>query len=135
MTDNTLTIRVEPPSEFFEDVREDMRRLDQDEDLDPKQTLSVPDEKTLARVLSAKNVELLRTIVAEEPASVRELARLVDRDIKNVSTALNELEELGLVTFEQDGRAKRPVVWYDEIDVQLLLRDEGDDSSPVEAPG
>lgn len=135
MTDNTLTIHVEPPSEFFKDVREDMRRLDQGENLDPKQALSVPDEEALARVLNAKNVELLRTIAAAEPASVRELTRLVDRDIKNVSTALTELEELGLVRFEQEGRAKRPIVWYDEIDVQLLLRDDDDDSTPVGATG
>ncbi|WP_158057938.1 HVO_A0114 family putative DNA-binding protein [Halorussus halophilus] len=136
MTENTLTIRVEPASQFFDDVEEDFRRLDEGDidDIEQKNTLSVPDEEALARVLSAKNVELLRTISTREPSSVRELARFVDRDIKNVSSALSELEALGVVEFEQDGRAKRPVVWYGEIDVKLTL-DGDDDTDPVEAAG
>jgi predicted transcriptional regulator len=65
----------------------------------------------------------LRTTASEKPDSVRDLARRVDRDIKNVSTALNELEELGLIEFETAGRAKRPVVWYDDIAVDIPLVD------------
>nr|WP_248299517.1 hypothetical protein [Halorhabdus amylolytica] len=34
---------------------------------------------------------------------------------------VNELADYGLVELQGDGRAKRPVVWYDEIDVDLPL--------------
>jgi len=30
---------------------------------------------------------------------------------------VNELADYGLLKLEEDGQAKRPVVWYDEIDV------------------
>ena len=59
------------------------------EELADEHVLSLPDEQALERVLNTKNLELLRTIADKEPASVRELARLVDRDVSNVSAALN----------------------------------------------
>ncbi|ESP86827.1 hypothetical protein K933_17127 [Candidatus Halobonum tyrrellensis G22] len=59
---------------------------------------------------------------------MRAAARLVDRDIKNVSTALNRLAELGLVEIEQDGRSKRPVVTYDDIRIEINLDESGADS-------
>ncbi|MCD2200839.1 hypothetical protein LPA44_13180 [Halobacterium sp. KA-4] len=34
---------------------------------------------------------------------------------------VNELADYGLLKLEEDGQAKRPVVWYDEIDVDLPL--------------
>ncbi|WP_135825615.1 HVO_A0114 family putative DNA-binding protein [Halorussus ruber] len=117
----TLTIRVESAESFFEDALDDLERLGDDE-VSETHVLSLPDEEALDRVLSPKNLELLRTTVNEEPTSVRELARAVERDVKNVSTAVNELAELGVLELEQDGRAKRPVVWYDEIEVRYSLR-------------
>jgi Predicted transcriptional regulator len=61
-------------------------------------------------------------IAQDEPASIREAARLVDRDIKQVSTNLERLAAYNVIEFIEDGRAKRPVVKYDEIDIQLPLR-------------
>ncbi|WP_436932470.1 MarR family transcriptional regulator [Halosimplex halobium] len=129
MTTNTLHITVESTAAFFEAALDDVRQLEADEDLEDESVLSLPDEEALERVLSEKNLELIRTIATEEPASVRELARLVDRDIKNVSTALNRLAELGLVDLEDEGRAKRPTVWYDHIEIDIQVTpDETDDS-------
>lgn len=134
MTTNTLHITVESTAEFFEAALEDVRQLEADEDVADRYVRSLPDEEALERVLSAKNLELVRTIGAEEPESVRELARLVDRDIKNVSSAVNRLAEIGLVELEDRGRAKKPTVWYDhiEIDIQMTPGD-ADDSDIVTA--
>lgn len=133
MTTNTLHIRVEPTDEFFEAALEDIRRVEADEELDDEYVLSLPDEEALERVLSAKNLELVRIIATQEPESVRELARVVERDIKNVSTALNRLEEIGLVEFESEGRAKKPSVWYDHIEIDVHLAPDVDDSDIVPA--
>jgi predicted transcriptional regulator len=123
MSTNTLHIAVESADEFFEDALADLRALEDGDDITDKYVLSLPDEASLERVLRAKNLELLRTIATEDPESVRELARLVDRDVKNVSEALNRLEELGLVDLEREGRAKRPVVWYDHLEIELSIGD------------
>jgi len=129
MTTNTLHITVEPTAAFFEAALEDVRQIETDEDVDDEYVLSLPDEEALERVLSAKNLELVRSIATEEPESVRDLARLVDRDIKNVSTALNRLEAIGLVELEDSGRAKQPRVWYDHVEIDIQVTpDDADDS-------
>jgi predicted transcriptional regulator len=121
MDTKTLHITVESTADFFEAARADIRAVAADEATEDRYVLSLPDEAALERLVRARNLELLRTIATAEPESVRELARQVDRDVKNVSTALADLEELGLVRFEQAGRAKRPIVWYDEIDIDIPL--------------
>lgn len=133
MTTDTLHITVESTTEFFEEALDDLRRLESGEDLDDKYVLSLPDEEALERVLTAKNLELLRTIAREQPSSIRELARQVNRDVKNVSTALGRLEDLGLVEFDRSGRAKQPTVWYDEVEVNIPLAAVGADRDAARA--
>lgn len=66
-----------------------------------------------------RTVELLETIRAEEPESIRATARAVERDPKNVHEELTQLSRLGVVQFEQDGRGKRPVFPYREVVIDL----------------
>lgn len=121
MTTDTLHITVESAADFFEEALADIRRLETGEKTNDKRALSLPDEEALARIHSPRNVELLRTIAAENPDSMRETARLVDRDIKDVSRNLRELAELGLIEFERDGRSKRPVVEFDRIEIDVPI--------------
>lgn len=107
-------------------VTETLDALDQGESPEPYFERVYNDVENLHRVTRPKNLELLRTIARNSPASIRETARLVGRDVRQVHDNLEELEQLGLVRFEADGRSKRPVVWYDEIAVELELdSDEG----------
>jgi predicted transcriptional regulator len=116
-----LYITVESTADFFDEAVADLRAIERGESVEDQYVLSLPDDTALERVLSAKNLELLRHISSEQPESIRELARIVDRDVKNVSNALNRLEELGVIRFESDGRAKRPVVWYEEVEIDISL--------------
>lgn len=129
----TLHVRVEPAEGFDERVAEKLQSVESGDvgELDGEPVLSVPDERTLATVFDGKNLELVGTIATEQPGSIRELARLVDRDVKNVSGAANRLAEIGVVDLVPDGRAKRPVVPYDELEITYRLREAGTDS---EAP-
>lgn len=73
-------------------------------------------------MFNATNIALLQAIAREQPESIRELARLVERDVSPVHRDLDRLEDYGLVAFEQGvGWAKRPVVPYDEIDISVPL--------------
>lgn len=113
-------------------VEETLQALDRGETPEPYFERVYRDVDHLHRVTRPKNLELLRTLVGHRPASIRETARLVDRDVRQVHDNLAELEEQGLVEFEEDGRAKRPTVWYDEISVELPL-DVPDDGMRDEA--
>jgi len=68
---------------------------------------------------------LLETIADAAPESIRETARLVDRDVKNVHEELSELERLGVIKFEDRGRSKQPVFPYEEIVISLPFDHDG----------
>lgn len=123
MTDdtNTLHIRVERPQDARDHIQERLASIDDGEAIEDRSVLYLKSVADLHRVFSPKNVELLKAVLEQEPRSVREAARLVDRQPSEVSKNLNELEALGMIEFERDGRAKRPVVWYTEFDVEISL--------------
>lgn len=75
--------------------------------------------------------EFIRAIATVEPESLRELSRFLDRDVKNVLMAVNRLEELGLVDLEETGRAKKPTVWYDRIEIDVQVGPTNDDESAI----
>jgi len=85
-------------------------------------TMVFEDLETFGRVFRVTNLELLEAIAEHEPKSIRELARLVDRNPPEVLDNVKQLWHHGLVELEEEGRAKRPTVWYDEIEADLPLR-------------
>jgi len=82
----------------------------------------VTTKEDLNRVTRDTTIDLINAIAEHEPASIRETARLVDRSPIDVKKNLNELERIGLVRFEREGGAKRPVVWYNKLDLEVPLR-------------
>ncbi|WP_227356223.1 HVO_A0114 family putative DNA-binding protein [Haladaptatus salinisoli] len=118
----TLHIRVESTDDFHEDTLTEIEALERGEEPEERNVLSLRDEADLQRLFGEKNLELLRTIRRHNPTSMREAARLVERDIKDVSRNLNELTELNVLEFVQEGRSKRPVVNYDEFDIHVRLK-------------
>lgn len=134
MTRNKLIVTVESIGAVQRrtaDAFEQARAGDIPEDDAPRR-LSFETTDQLAQVFTPRAIDLLRAIAQDEPASIRAAARLVDRDIKQVSTNLERLEEYDVVEFDEAGRAKRPIVPYDEIDIRLPLRDPvGTDTAPA----
>lgn len=108
-------------------IEETLRAIDTGEEPEPYFECTFHDSDQLHQVTRPKNLELLRTIAREEPAGIRETARLVGRDVRQVHRNLTELEALGLIDFETEGQSKRPRVWYDTIEVDLpLLESDGE---------
>jgi predicted transcriptional regulator len=58
----------------------------------------------MAKALTPKRLEILRLIRRHQPSSVRELAQIADRDLKNVLADVKALETLGLI--ESEGEQK-----------------------------
>ncbi len=110
-----------------EQITETLQAIDAGEAPEPYFECTFHDSDQLHQVTRPKNLELLRTIAREEPSGIRETARLVDRDVRQVHRNLRELEALGLLEFETVGQSKRPTVWYDTIAVDLpLLESDGE---------
>ncbi|AKH97404.1 HVO_A0114 family putative DNA-binding protein [Halanaeroarchaeum sulfurireducens] len=115
----TLYVRFRHGDE--DGLRDTFRALDRGETPESHFEVVFEDPADVHRVTRPRNLELLRTIAQREPESIRETARLVERDVRQVHDNLAELEELHLLEFEEEGRQKRPTVWYDSIEVDLSL--------------
>jgi predicted transcriptional regulator len=122
-------VRVGETNRTRQEAREKIAALDRDEDVEDMLVLNLPSYAELARLMREKNLELLRALAQHNPASIRETAELVERDYKEVHRNLGELETLGVVEFEEDGRSKRPVVRFDDLEIDVSLTDP----EPVDA--
>jgi predicted transcriptional regulator len=114
------------------DLEERLGQLDAGEDIDPAEPmLSVESIETFGEIFRPTNLALLEAIVEHEPESIRELARIVDRHPPEVHGNIHELVDYGLVELKETGRSKRPVVWYDDIDVDIPLSQNAATSSDL----
>jgi predicted transcriptional regulator len=98
-------------------------------------TLQFGSYDDLVDSLTPLRLELIQTIAEHAPDSMREGARLVDRDVSDVHSDLKHLETLGILKLEDGGPggAMQPVVPFDRIemhiDYPLLNNLDGDEAS------
>jgi len=118
-TDRTLHVRFRDGGD--REVEQTLAALDRGERPDPQFEVVYHDPADVHRVTRPKSLELLRAIAQHDPDSIRETARLVDRDVSQVHRNLTELAELHLIELTDAGQSKRPSVWYDAIEVDLPL--------------
>ena len=130
---HTLHVTIGTPTDRS-DLDNRLAAIDAGEDIEPADaTLAVESLETFGRIFRPTNLRLLEAITTHEPESLRELARIVDRNPPDVLDNINELETYGLIELVEEGRSKRPVVWYDEINVDMPLTDSSPDSDTVTA--
>jgi predicted transcriptional regulator len=127
----TLTVRTDDGEQTRREARDRVRALMDDEDIEDRHVLVLEDEADLQRLLSPANLGLLRSIREHEPESMRAAADLVDRDFKEVHRNLMELEALNVIEFTEEGRSKRPIVRFDEIDIEVSLTTPDTDTAPA----
>lgn len=119
----TFHIRVEKNSSYSDQVFDTLAALDRGDDPEPSDpVLSVESMATLGELLRPTNLAVLEAVAQHEPESIRALARILDRAPGDVLANVNELEEVGLLRIEEHGQSKRPVVWYDELDIDIPMR-------------
>ncbi len=125
MSGRRLNIGIRTSAERSKALGEALRWVSRGERAAQEPGLYFESVEELRRILTEKRLELLLAVTRHRPASVNELAGLLERDYKNVSTDITLLERLGLVRLEAKGgkgRARAPTVPYDEIQVTIDLR-------------
>jgi predicted transcriptional regulator len=127
--ESTLVVTVKSAEEFHEDVTASIEGLTEGDTADSTPTLSFTSYDGLLETLTPRTLELIEAIRRDEPASINEAARVVNRDVKNVHEELSRLAQLGIVYFEEDGQRKRPVVWFDELVINLPFDPETTDTA------
>ncbi|MBI4527721.1 MAG: hypothetical protein HY695_28325 [Deltaproteobacteria bacterium] len=87
-----------------------------------KQGIYFTDLEAMRKVLTEKRLELLHVIKEQQPDSVYELAKIVERDIKNVNDDLVLLKDIGLVSMTKSRKGRErliPKVDYDKIRLEI----------------
>jgi len=82
------------------------------------------DVRAMGKVLTPRRLEILKAVRDHRPRSIREVAGLTGRDIKNVAEDLSLLASLGLVEMEATdaaGRRKVPRVEYEALALEVYL--------------
>jgi predicted transcriptional regulator len=127
--ESTLVVTVKSSSEFHDDITDRIEAIEGREGVDSTPTLSFTSYDDLMETLTPRVLDLIEAIRREEPSSINETARVVDRDVKNVYEELSRLAQLGIIFFEEDGQSKRPVVWFDELIINLPFDPEAGDTT------
>jgi predicted transcriptional regulator len=115
MTD-TLIIKHQTVDEAVEGSGEQM---ESDEDL--PHVVAFADADELSKLLTERRIETIEAIMTEEPDSIRELARILDRGLREVHEDVEMLSSRGIVDLVEDGRAKKPRISYDNVRVEVDL--------------
>ena len=128
-TESTLVVTVKTSNEYHDDVTDGIEALERGDAVDSTPTLSFSSYDDLMGTLTPRVLDLIEAIHREKPASINETARVVDRDVKNVHEELSRLAQLGIIFFEEDGQSKRPVVWFDELVINIPFDPETGDTA------
>ena len=76
------------------------------------------------KAITPKRLALLKAIKTEKPSSVRQLSKIAERDVKNVSTDIKFLEQVGLVDIKRNDKTEKeitPSVNYDRILFEIAV--------------
>ena len=118
-TETTLHVKYMDAEEALEQPLRGIRSMKEGDEPDDTPMVVVTTKDDLTRVTRDTTIDLINAIAEHEPGSIRETARLVDRSPIDVKKNLDELERIGLVRLEEEGGAKRPLVWYDKLDLEV----------------
>ena len=125
MTDTTTTLKIETQTwkDAKEKALEKARRFEEGEET-TETDITFVEPSDVQRLLTPKRLELIQTLMSEEVGSIRELAEVLDRNPSEVHDDVHTLEEYGIIELRKEGRAKKPVVPYDDIDINVSLSRE-----------
>jgi predicted transcriptional regulator len=120
-----IKIGVRPPGTIFDEAATVISQIEAGERVAAQpEWLYFSDVREIGKVLTPKRLELLKVIHDHYPESVRALAELTGRNVKNVAGDVDLLVSLGLVELEAhsgSGRKKAPRVSYETLTVEVHL--------------
>lgn len=119
-----LSIGIRSVDQVMGDFAKAAKALERGEPVAKKESLYFADLRAFRRAVTDQRLAILRTIKERNPDSVYKLAKILQRDVKNVSADLSILEELGLVELRKTKTARgkvKPSVPYDSIHLNIAV--------------
>ena len=118
-----VKIGVRPPGTIFNEAAEVLQQLESGQQIRSQgEWLYFSNVREMGKVLTPKRLELLKAAHDHRPDSIRALAIVAGRNVKNVTDDLSLLVSLGLVEMESGAsRKKAPRVEYETLTVEVHL--------------
>jgi predicted transcriptional regulator len=114
-----IRITIRPYDEAVEEIIETCERIEKGLPVTPAdRELGFTDAAHMLSTLSKKRMELLMYLHQQEPLTIRQLAKNLNRDYSVVHGDVKLLLELGLLETNKD---KKIVVPWDELAIELPL--------------
>ncbi len=121
-----VTIGIKSVKEMLSEAQSVMERLESGVKVVRKKPgIYFDNLETMRKAITEERVRIIKVIRERHPASIYELAKMVHRNIKNVSDDVHYLAQLGLIELERaktNGREKTiPRVNYDKIRLEIAV--------------
>ena len=71
--------------------------------------------------MTPQRFALLKVIREKQPESIKDLAEITNRDIKNVSEVVKILLDMDLIEMEKHGKCKAPRLHYDGFRLEVAV--------------
>src|SRR5712692_6715934 len=122
----TLTIQIKPASEALEGFRETFKAVEAGRQVSRREGVYFTSIQAARNLLTPNRLALLRAIRTRRPGSIYELAKAVDRDLKNVQDDLRLLERYGLVRMANGKRSGKrrvrvPQALFGQIELKIAI--------------
>lgn len=123
----TVTFSIRPLSEVADDFAKtfDAVRTGRRIPKESRDEVGFTSIEAARNFLTRERLALMRTIRTRHPGSLYELAKMVNRDFKNVQEDIRILERHGLVRIAKQPRGKRrvkvPQVPFEEITLRIAI--------------
>jgi predicted transcriptional regulator len=117
-----IRVSIKTKEDLFNEVKEVWGRLEREEKIKKHEGISFENIEAMRKILSEERLRILKTIKKEHPKSIYELAKLLNRDIKNTFNDVQFLAQIGLIELKKtkEGREKTiPKVNYDRILLEI----------------
>ncbi len=105
-----IDIGIKGLAESLKDFSEAWKKISSGKKVRKEEGIYFDSIDTMRAVLTNNRLLILKTIRERKPGSVYELAKILNRDLKNVNQDLKMLSEVGLVTLEKTEADKKRVV-------------------------
>lgn len=119
-----VRLDIQSEDDFIAEAKEAMKAVAKGKKIERQSVISFESLKAMRKFITDERVRILKAIKKYKPESIYELAKLLNRDAKNVTDDVHYLSELGLIEIQKtkEGRQKtKPVVGYEKIMVEIRV--------------
>ncbi|MBF0491611.1 MAG: helix-turn-helix domain-containing protein [Deltaproteobacteria bacterium] len=118
------TIRIKTLDEGLKDFSKAFKKAQNGKGGKTKSGIYFSSLEAVRKILTPERIRILRYLKQKQPGSIYELAKALNKDMKNVSQDLFYLSEVGLVELEET-RANRkqvkPILLSDHVTLELVI--------------